>query len=122
MFALANAGVSFLDLQADQLFNTNIALGVALGLLLGKVLGVVGVTWLMVKLKVAPFPAVMNVKNLIGIGLLAAIGFTMSLFVTSLAFTEPVYMVQAKVGIFVASIIGGVLGFVVLNKTTKARW
>lgn len=118
IFALANAGVS-LDIDMDHLFSTNVALGVALGLLVGKVVGVVGFTVLLVKLKVAPFPEGMNVKNLLGLGLLASIGFTMSLFVTSLAFTNEEYMTQAKIGIFVASIIGGVLGYMVLSKSTK---
>src|SRR5690606_11205075 len=87
VFALANAGVS-LAFDLEQLFSTNVVLGVALGLLVGKVVGVAGFTLLLIKLKVAPFPAGMNVRNLFGIGLVAAIGFTMSLFITSLAFTH----------------------------------
>ena len=118
IFAIANAGVS-LDIDVDQLFSTNVAIGVALGLLLGKVLGVVGFTMAFVKLKIAPFPTGMNVRNLFGLGLLAAIGFTMSLFITSLAFTHEEYMVQAKIGIFTASIIGGVLGYFILSKSSK---
>lgn len=118
IFALANGGLS-IAIDAEQLFSTNVALGVALGLLLGKVIGVVGVTLLLVKLKVAPFPTGMNVKNLFGLGLLASIGFTMSLFITSLAFKSPEYMTQAKIGIFVASIIGGVLGYMLLSRQSK---
>ena len=118
IFALANGGLS-LAIDAEQLFSTNVALGVALGLLVGKVVGVVGVTLLLVKLKVAPFPSGMNVTNLFGLGLLASIGFTMSLFITSLAFESQVYMTQAKIGIFVASIIGGVLGYMLLNRQSK---
>ncbi|WP_158964069.1 Na+/H+ antiporter NhaA [Myroides fluvii] len=118
IFALANAGVS-LAIDFDLLFSTNVALGVALGLLVGKVVGVVGFTVVLVKLKVAPFPEGMNIKNLFGLSLLAAIGFTMSLFVTSLAFTSEEYMTQAKIGIFVASIIGGVIGYCVLSKASK---
>lgn len=118
IFALANGGLS-LAIDMDQLFSTNVALGVALGLLVGKVVGVVGMTLLLVKLKVAPFPKGMNVKNLFGLGLLAAIGFTMSLFITSLAFKNPEYMTQAKIGIFAASIIGGVLGYMLLSRQAK---
>lgn len=118
IFALANAGIS-LDIDVDMLFSTNIALGVGLGLLIGKIVGVVGFTLLLIKLKVAPWPTGMNLKNLFGLSLLAGIGFTMSLFITSLAFTHEEYMVQAKVGIFVASIIAGVAGYLVLNKTLK---
>ncbi len=118
IFALANAGVS-LAIDPEQLFSTNVALGVALGLLVGKVIGVVGFTVLLVKLKIAPFPTGMNIKNLFGIGLLAAIGFTMSLFITSLAFTTEAYITQAKIGIFAASIIGGVLGYMLLSRERK---
>ena len=118
IFALANAGIS-LDIDVEQLFSTNVALGVGLGLIVGKVLGVVGFTLILIKLKVAPWPKGMNLKNLFGLSLLAGIGFTMSLFITSLAFSHEEYMVQAKVGIFVASIIAGVAGYMVLNKTLK---
>ena len=118
IFALANAGIS-LDIDVDQLFSTNVALGVGLGLIVGKVVGVVGFTLILIKLKVAPWPKGMNLKNLFGLSLLAGIGFTMSLFITSLAFSHEEYMVQAKVGIFVASIIAGIAGYMVLNKTLK---
>lgn len=119
IFALANAGVSVLDIDIQQLFSTNVALGVGLGLLFGKVIGVVGFTWLSSKLKIAPFPNGMNLRNLFGIGLLASIGFTMSLFVTQLAFSNEEYITQAKIGIFTASIIGGIVGYVILNKQAK---
>ncbi|MDA3616467.1 Na+/H+ antiporter NhaA [Polluticaenibacter yanchengensis] len=118
IFALANAGVS-LSVNFNELFSTNVAIGVALGLLIGKVVGVVGFTWLCVKLNIAPFPAGMTLKNLFGIGLLASIGFTMSLFVTTLAFTNETFITQAKIGIFVASIIGGTLGYWLLNRQQK---
>lgn len=120
IFALANAGVSLLDINVETIFSTNVALGVGAGLLLGKVIGVVGFTWACVALKVASFPAGMNLRNLFGLGLLASIGFTMSLFITSLAFSNPEYMVQAKIGIFAASIIGGILGYMVLSRAAVA--
>lgn len=119
IFALANAGVSVLGIDMNTLFSTNVALGVALGLLVGKVVGVVGFTLLAVKLKIAPFPSGMNFKNLLGLGLLASIGFTMSLFVTQLAFSQEEYQTQAKIGIFAASIIGGILGYAVLSRQSK---
>lgn len=120
IFALANAGVS-LSIDMSELFSTNVALGVAFGLFFGKVIGVAGSTLLMIKLGVSPFPRGMNTRNLFGLGLLAAIGFTMSLFVTTLAFTNPLYMDQAKIGIFVASIMGGILGYMVLNTSSKSN-
>jgi Na+:H+ antiporter, NhaA family len=98
-----------------------VALGVALGLLLGKVLGVVGFTAVFIKLKIAKLPEGMNIRNLLGIGFLASIGFTMSLFITSLAFTHEEYQTHAKIGIFAASIIGGIIGYVILNKNSKTK-
>lgn len=118
VFALANAGVS-LNIDIQELFSSNVALGVGLGLLAGKVTGIVSITWILVKLKVAPFPEGMNVKNLFGVAFLASIGFTMSLFITSLAFTSELYITQAKIGIFVASIVGGVAGYFVLKSNKK---
>src|SRR5690606_37367618 len=83
IFALANAGVSFADTNVDSLFNSNVLLGVCFGLLLGKVIGIVGFTWLSIKFKIAPQPEGMSFRNLVGLGFLGAIGFTMSLFVTT---------------------------------------
>lgn len=119
IFALANAGVTVFDIEIEKLFNTNVAIGVALGLLLGKLTGIVGFTWIAVKLKISSFPKEMNLKNLAGLALLASIGFTMSLFITQLAFTHEDFKTQAKIGIFAASIIGGVLGYIILNKQFK---
>lgn len=116
IFALANAGISLGEVELETLFSTNIAIGVALGLFLGKVIGIMGFSVLLVKLKVAPFPTGMNLKNLLGVSLLASIGFTMSMFITSLAFTDMLFLIQAKIGIFAASIVGGILGYWVLSK------
>ncbi|MDR1729815.1 MAG: Na+/H+ antiporter NhaA [Prevotellaceae bacterium] len=118
IFALANAGVS-LSLDMNTLFSTHIMLGVTLGLLIGKVIGVSGATFLLIKTKVALKPEGMTPRNLLGIGMLAGIGFTMSLFITSLAFTNAEYETQAKIGIFTASIIAAISGFLVLSINKK---
>lgn len=118
IFAIANAGVS-LNIDLNSLFDTNIALGVALGLLIGKVVGVVGFTAIFIKLKIAQLPEGMNIRNLMGLGFLASIGFTMSLFVTSLAFSHEEYQTQAKIGIFAASLVGGIIGYIILNNNSK---
>lgn len=118
VFALANAGVD-LRMDLSTLFSTNIVEGVVFGLLAGKVIGIVGFTMILVKLKVASFPIGMNFKNLIGLSLLGAIGFTMSLFIAMMAFTEEEHIIQAKVGIFVASIIAGTAGYLYLNYLGK---
>lgn len=115
IFALANAGVS-LNINVESLFSNNVFWGVSLGLFVGKFAGVVGFTLLIIKLKIAQFPEGMNIKNLLGVGLLASIGFTMSLFITSLAFTNETYITQAKIGIFAASLIGGIAGYILLKK------
>jgi NhaA family Na+:H+ antiporter len=118
IFAIANAGVT-LNFEFDTLFSNHIALGVGLGLLIGKVVGVVGATMLLVKLGIGTLPDGMTFKNLIGVGLLASIGFTMSIFVTNLAFTNELYITQAKLGIFVASLTGGLIGYFYLSIISK---
>ncbi len=118
VFAIANAGIS-LDIDFDSLFNNNIALGTAFGLIGGKVLGVVGFSYAFIRLKIADAPEGMNFRNLLGLGFLASIGFTMSLFITSLAFSHEEYHTQAKIGIFAASITGGIIGYIILNKKTQ---
>ena len=114
VFALANAGVS-LALDINALFTTNIVFGVIFGLLLGKVIGISGAALLLIKIKIAPRPEGMSTRNLLGLSTLAAIGFTMSLFIASLAFADPEYLIQAKIGIFAASILAAVVGFLVLS-------
>ncbi|WP_288490984.1 Na+/H+ antiporter NhaA [uncultured Prevotella sp.] len=120
IFALANAGVNFVEMDMASIFSNNVALGVMLGLLLGKPIGVVASVWILVKLGIGKRSASMTWRCFIGLGFLASIGFTMSMFVTSLAFTDPALHVQAKVGIFAASILGGVIGYRLL-KTEPAK-
>lgn len=120
VFALANAGVTFSnDIFAEV--TSNVTLGVAVGLIFGKVLGVFGISMAVIKLKIANMPEGLTSRHLFGVGFLAAIGFTMSLFVTNLAFTGPTpelvaeHQLQAKLGIFMASLIAGVIGFIILK-------
>ncbi|MDR6967467.1 NhaA family Na+:H+ antiporter [Flavobacterium arsenatis] len=120
IFALANAGVTFSnDILAET--TSNVTLGVVFGLVAGKVIGVFGVSIAMIKLKWANMPLGLTNMHLFGVGLLASIGFTMSLFVTNLAFNNPEYELQAKLGIFMASTIGGLIGFFILNKNSKSK-
>ncbi|MDO5509104.1 MAG: Na+/H+ antiporter NhaA [Weeksellaceae bacterium] len=115
IFAFANAGVT---IEGDLLFllTEPVTLGVILGLLVGKIVGVSGVCFLLIKLKIAPLPAGMNSLHLIGASCLAAIGFTMSLFISGLAFTNPIYDMEAKIGILTASIIASGLGYWIIRK------
>jgi Na+/H+ antiporter nhaA len=119
IFAIANAGISFTDLSLSDIFSTQVALGVTLGLLLGKPIGIIGATFLMVKMRWATLPSAITRRTLLGLGMLASIGFTMSMFISTLAFTDELLMTQAKLGIFLASILGGIGGYVLLNKKSK---
>ena len=119
IFAIANAGISFTDLSLSDIFSTHVALGVTLGLLLGKPIGIIGATFLMVKMRWATLPSAITRRTLLGLGMLASIGFTMSMFISTLAFTDELLMTQAKLGIFFASILGGIGGYVLLNKKSK---
>ncbi len=116
VFALANAGVSFVDMDMASLFDNHVAVGVMCGLLLGKPLGVLSSVWLMTRLKWGRRSKEMTWCRLTGLGFLASIGFTMSMFVTTLAFHDPANYAQAKVGIFAASVIGGLTGYLLLKR------
>ena len=118
LFALANAGIvigaDFLNAVANP-----ISIGVAAGLIIGKFIGILAFCWLMVKLKISTLPDGANWKHICGVALLAGIGFTMSLFISGLAFKNPVFIDQAKYGILIASIFAGVLGTIILNRIGK---
>ena len=116
IFAFANAGVTFSNDFINQA-TSPVALGIIFGLIFGKFIGIVGVSTFLMKLKLADLPSGMTYQHLIGVALLASIGFTMSLFVTSLAFKNEIFILEAKIGIFIASFIGGIVGFLILNKT-----
>lgn len=119
LFALANAGIILDEELMQSIFSSGITMGVFWGLTAGKVLGVVTFCWLMVKLRLSLLPEGMTWGHLWGIGLLAGVGFTMSLFVTTLAFKEPQAVAAAKAGILAASIISGVAGYFVLKKVSR---
>lgn len=116
LFALANAGVS---LSGDLMgaLSSSVALGIALGLLAGKVLGIVGFIYLFDKLGLIQRPAVLTYPRITGAAFLAAIGFTMSLFITGLAFDDATLIRQAKLGILLASLIAGLIGYAILRRT-----
>jgi NhaA family Na+:H+ antiporter len=113
IFALANAGVA---LPADfvSALGDRITLGVILGLILGKQAGVTASCWLAVRLGAATLPTGATWRQLYGVAALCGIGFTMSLFVASLAFTDPAALDGAKLGVLAASLISGIYGFSVL--------
>lgn len=120
IFALGNAGVTFVGMDVASVFDNGVAVGVLLGLLVGKPVGIVLSSWLLGRLGVGSLPSGMSFRHLVGVGFLASIGFTMSMFVTTLAFPDPLTHVQAKVGIFAASIVGGTVGYLLLRRCDKA--
>jgi len=110
LFALANAGVTLADGALGSALRSPVALGVAVGLVVGKPVGILLFSWIAVRLKVAELPAHSGWLEIAGVGLLAGIGFTVALFVTSLAFADAAATANAKVGILAGSTIAGLLG------------
>lgn len=120
VFALANAGIAIPSDILGQLFNP-VTLGVLLGLLVGKVTGIMGMCWLMLRLGWASFPEKCGWPHLLGAALLASVGFTMSLFITELAFKDRELVMMAKLGILLASLIGGAGGYWVLKRAPEVK-
>jgi len=118
IFAFANAGVT-IDSQSFAFIQSSLALGIIFGLLIGKLVGIVLFTRIMVWLKLCKLPKGVSWKHVYGIGFLAAIGFTMSLFITELAYVEEDMLIQAKIGILTASLIAGLVGFFYLKAVGK---
>jgi Na+:H+ antiporter, NhaA family len=119
VFALANAGVTFSGDVWAQL-TSPIAMGIILGLIVGKFVGIVGVAKLLVALRWVSLPTGTVWRHIYGASLLAAVGFTMSLFITELALTQPEKIIQAKLGILVASFLAGIAGFFLLKSVPPA--
>ena len=113
LFAFTNAGVDLRGGALEEAASSSLALGVGLGLLVGKPIGVMIATWIAVRLG-AELPAGVTWLGVFAVGLLAGIGFTVALFVTELSFEQEALLAQAKVGIFVASVLAGVIGLAVL--------
>lgn len=119
LFALANAGVS-LDVTAlTGAFASPVTLGAIMGLVIGKPVGIAGFSWLAVRAGVASLPSGVNWRMLAGAGVLGGIGFTMALFIAGLAFTDAALLDSAKVGVLTASLIAGVVGWMLLRSATR---
>ncbi|MFV0562909.1 Na+/H+ antiporter NhaA [Malaciobacter mytili] len=119
LFAFVNAGVDLRNISINQLA-TSVPLGIMLGLFLGKQIGVFGFSYIAIKLKLATLPGRANFKQLYGVAILTGIGFTMSLFVDSLAFTDDsLFAFTDKLAILLGSFISGIFGYLVLKRTTS---
>ena len=121
LFAFANAGVSLAGVTMES-FTHPVPLGIAAGLLLGKTLGVFGLTWLAVKTRMASLPKEANWGHVLGVSILCGIGFTMSLFVGSLAFEPGVsaYAGEDRMGILTGSILSAIIGYGVMVLACRA--
>jgi Na+:H+ antiporter, NhaA family len=120
VFAFANAGISFSNLGSDQALH-GVTLGIAFGLFFGKQIGVFGLCALAIKAGLTKLPKGMNYTSLYATAALCGIGFTMSLFIGSLAFSAPLSnrIFDERIGIVVGSLISGIIGFLLLRYTLK---
>ena len=120
IFALANTNIRFENKMIDGL-SSPLGLGIICGLALGKPIGVSLFSWLSVKLGMAKLPSKANWKHILGLGLLAGIGFTMSVFIALLSFSNPEYQIQAKFAIIVSSVLAGISGYVFLSSLSHKK-
>jgi NhaA family Na+:H+ antiporter len=118
IFALANTAIVFNGDIAQTLTENN-SLGIALGLIIGKPLGIFLLTFLAVRFGLCKLPTDLNWKSIFGVGLLGGIGFTMSIFVTLLAFDNETIINNSKLVILISSLTAGLLGFITLKLTLK---
>jgi Na+:H+ antiporter, NhaA family len=114
VFGFANAGVSFAGVGAEALL-APVTLGVAMGLALGKVVGIFGAVGVLVRLDWADLPAGASWMQMFGTALLCGIGFTMSLFISILAFDQVLLQDEAKIGILLGSLVSGIAGYTILR-------
>lgn len=114
LFAFANAGVSLQGVSLAKLL-APVPLGIALGLLLGKPIGIFGAVWLAVKGGLASRPEGASWGQVLGIGMLGGIGFTMSLFIGTLAFPDPAHAAQLRLGVLAGSLLSAAVGCLVLR-------
>ena len=122
IFAFVNAGVSFAGFAISDLTHP-IVLGIAVALVLGKQIGIFGTVWLLVKTKVVPMPSNTKWSHVYGVSIVCGIGFTMSLFVSILAFdpSQVEILNRAKAGIFLGSIVAALAGYCVLRLTGRPQ-
>ncbi len=120
LFALTNADVSFTGIDVGSMLTDPVLYGVMLGLLLGKPIGIMLMSLVIVKTKLASLPENVNWLHMLGASILGGVGFTMAIFVANLAFTDEMHVATAKLGILSASLLAGIVGFLFLFLQAKA--
>jgi NhaA family Na+:H+ antiporter len=117
VFALTNAGVSF---GGSAQLDTNLIFTIAAALVFGNFIGVGSMAFISIKLKIAELPANVTSMHMLGMALLAGVGFTMAIFIANLAYPESQFMIDSSiVGILIGSVISGLAGFLVLKLAAR---
>ena len=120
IFAFFNAGITFSSFSAVEVVSSSVFLGVFFGLFLGKPIGVILASWMTVKLNIGSLPAKTNWIHILGVGFLAGIGFTMSLFISHLSIADsPTLEMYSKISILTASVFAAIAGSLILLKQKK---
>ena len=114
IFAFFNSDINFADVTLSSIYSP-LSLGVILGLLLGKPIGITLFTYVGMKTNLFNLPENVTIKDVFGLSLLCGIGFTMSLFINGLAFTDPVLIDSSKLGVFIGSMISAIAGYLILK-------
>ncbi len=120
IFALANTNITFVEGMVEGLISP-LGLGIIFGLFMGKTIGITLLSFIAVKMKWAKLPTAANWKHIVGMGMLAGIGFTMSIFISMLSFNDALHIIEAKFSILCASVFSGVVGFFFLKSLSKKK-
>jgi NhaA family Na+:H+ antiporter len=118
VFALANTNIRFESGMVQGIFS-DLGLGIMLGLLLGKPAGIFIMSWVSVKTGLGKLPKGTKWSQIAGLGIIAGIGFTMSIFISMLSYQNPDYQTEAKFVILITSLMAGIIGFFILKKLFK---
>ena len=119
IFAFFNSDINFSDVTLNSVYSP-LSLGIILGLLVGKPIGITLFTYIGMKTNIFKLPDNVSLKDIFGLSLLCGIGFTMSLFINGLAFTDQILVDSSKLGIFIGSIVSAVAGYLILKSRYKA--
>ena len=120
IFAFANTNITIHQEMIEGL-TSPLGLGISLGLIFGKPIGIVATSLICSKLGIGQLPANSNLIHIIGLGLLAGIGFTMSIFISMLSFDNQVFIEEAKLSVLITSLIAGIIGYVILNLSSRRK-
>lgn len=120
LFAFANSGIPLVGMSLSVLAEP-LPLGIIAGLFFGKQLGIFGATWLAIRARLAPMPAGATWRELYGVSIIGGIGFTMSLFIGTLAFNDPTLQIETRIGVLAGSALSALVGYAFLRRTLAKR-